>query len=113
MSLSASYPSINKTDRGAGITIIKNKSIKNNNKKMKTEIFKNKFAFLQREDKEVNGVSEEFAQAHPDYEKKNKTNDGCWNCSGCFDCSDCSGCSRCSRCSRCSDCSGCFDCFGC
>ena len=75
---------------------------------MKTEIFESYMAFYQREDKSLNGVSKEFAELHPDYEKQNETNDGCWNCSGCSGCSgcsdssDCSDCSRCSRCSRCS-----------
>ncbi|MBO9613394.1 MAG: hypothetical protein J7619_11895 [Dyadobacter sp.] len=60
---------------------------------MATQIFQGYFEFIQREDKTVNGVSAEFAQENPDFEKQNETNKGCWNCS------DCSGCSRCSRCS--------------
>ena len=69
---------------------------------MKTEIFKTIEDFLKREDKDVNGVSEEFAKENPDYEKKNETNKACWNCSRCSDCSDC-----------CSDCYGCYGCYGC
>ncbi len=76
---------------------------------MKTEIFKSYRDFINREDKEVNGVNEEFAAEHPEYVKDNETNKGCWNCS---DCSGCSDCSRCSRCSDCSRCSGCSDCSG-
>lgn len=62
---------------------------------MKTQIFKNYFDFSQREDKSINGVSDDFAKANPNFKKDNLNNDGCWNCS------------RCSRCFCCSDCSGC------
>lgn len=55
---------------------------------MKTEIFKTYRDFLNREDKTLNGVSPEFAKKHPDYEKQNETNRGCWNCSDCSDCSN-------------------------
>ncbi len=64
---------------------------------MKTKIFYSYVAFLNREDKTTNGVSKEFAEQNPEFEKQNETNEGCWNCS------DCSGCSRCSDCSDCSD----------
>jgi hypothetical protein len=77
-----------------------------------TQIFKDYLEFTKREDKKVNGVSPEFANENPEWEKQNETNEGCWNCSGCSRCSDCyrcSDCSDCSRCSRCSDCSGCSD----
>lgn len=78
-----------------------------------TQIFKNYSEFYNRQDKTINGVSEQFALDHPDYEKENQTNEGCWNCSDCSDCSRCSRCwllaalaaSDCSDCSRCSDCS--------
>ena len=63
---------------------------------METKIFKTREDFLNREDKDVNGVSEEFAKDYPDYEKKNETNEACWNCSDCSCCSDCSGCRGCS-----------------
>lgn len=72
---------------------------------MKTVVFKTYSDFLAREDKKINGVSPEFAEKHPDYEKQNETNIGCWNCSGCYDCYDCSRCYDCSGCSGCSDCS--------
>ena len=71
---------------------------------MKTQIFKNYLEFLARQDNEVNGVSESFAQLHPDFEKQNETNEGCWNCYDCYDCS---------RCYVCSDCYGCYGCYGC
>lgn len=35
----------------------------------KTQIFPSYQAFLDREDKTTNGVSEHFAKDHPDYEK--------------------------------------------
>jgi hypothetical protein len=55
-----------------------------------TQIFKDYSAFINREDKKVNGVSEEFAANFPEFEKENESNEGCWSCSRC------SGCSRCS-----------------
>jgi hypothetical protein len=64
---------------------------------MKTEIFKSKKDFLNRSDRSINGVSEEFAKNNPEYKKENETNKACWNCSDC---------------SRCSGCFGCFDCSG-
>lgn len=86
---------------------------------MKTLIFESYSAFLDREDKEINGVSAEFAERVPNYEAQNETNKGCWNCSdcsrcsGCYGCYDCYGCSDCSDCSRCSRCSGCSGCSRC
>lgn len=50
---------------------------------MNTQIFKNWFDFNNREDRDINGVSEEFAKDHPEFEKENETNKGCWNCSDC------------------------------
>ena len=85
----------------------------------KTQIFKEWIDFHNREDKTLNGVSEEFAKENPNFEKDNESNKACWNCSRCSDCSvcsdcsDCSGCSRCSDCSVCSDCSDCYDCYDC
>jgi hypothetical protein len=84
-----------------------------------TQIFKSYSEFLSREDVKVNGVSPEFTERNPEYEKQNETNDGCWNCSDCsgcsrcYDCSDCYRCSDCSDCYRCSDCSYCSDCYRC
>ena len=69
---------------------------------MKTQIFENYTDFLSREDKSINGVSREFAESHPYFERENESDEGCWNCSGCSGCSDCSDCSRCSGCSDCS-----------
>jgi hypothetical protein len=60
----------------------------------KTLVFDSYESFLSRDDKRFNGVSPEFAEKHPDYEKDNATNIGCWNCSGCsrcYDCYDCHG----------------------
>ena len=44
----------------------------------KTQIFETYQDFLSREDKEINGVSPEFAEANPNYKEDNKTNKGCW-----------------------------------
>jgi len=68
----------------------------------KTQIYKSWSEFYNRTDKEINGVSEDFAKENPDYLKENESNKGCWNCSDCSDCSRCSGCSGCSDCSGCS-----------
>lgn len=46
---------------------------------MKTLIFKDYLEFYHREDKTINGVSAEFAENNPEYEKQNETNDDCWN----------------------------------
>jgi len=43
---------------------------------MITKIFKDYSDFLNREDKDVNGVDAEFAELYPDYEKENLTNKG-------------------------------------
>ena len=64
-------------------------------KNMKTKIFKSYEDFLNRADKEVNGVSEDFAAKHPDYEKQNDTNIGCWNCYDCHYCEFCEYCESC------------------
>lgn len=47
---------------------------------MKTQIFENYAEFLKREDKELNGVSEEFAKANPNFSEENETNKGCSRC---------------------------------
>jgi hypothetical protein len=78
-----------------------------------TKIFENYSAFLAREDKDENGVDQEFAGAREKWENENETNKGCWNCSYCYGCSDCSGCSYCYDCSGCSYCYGCYGCYGC
>jgi hypothetical protein len=104
---------------------------------MKTQIYESFTAFIKREDKELNGVSQEFADNNNPGWDKDRENNGCWNCSdcygcsdcshcydcsdcsdcyhcyGCSDCSDCSGCSGCSHCSRCYDCYHCYHCYGC
>lgn len=47
---------------------------------MKTKIFKDYESFCGREDKDINGVSLEFAQNNPDWKLDNDRNSGCWNC---------------------------------
>lgn len=76
---------------------------------MKTQIFATYEAFLNREDKYINGVTQQFADANPGWDEE-RGNEGCWNC---FDCSYCSGCHDCSYCFKCSDCSGCYSCSDC
>jgi len=61
-----------------------------------TKIYKNHAEFLERENKEENGVSESFVRINPEFEKMNESNRACWNCYGCSDCAVCSGCSGCS-----------------
>lgn len=78
--------------------------------KNKTQIFNSYQDFLARSDKALNGVSKQFAENNPNYEKQNESNYGCFDCSLCFRCFDCSDCSRCSLCSDCSDCSDCSRC---
>jgi hypothetical protein len=62
----------------------------NNLNLMPTKIYKSYSDFCSRENKNENGVSEEFVASNPSWEKMNETNKGCWSCSGCSDCSDCS-----------------------
>jgi hypothetical protein len=80
---------------------------------MKTLIFNSYNEFLNRPDKLINGVSQDFANENPKYEAMNETNKACWNCRYCSDCSDCSSCSDCSYCAYCSSCSSCSDCSSC
>ena len=70
-------------------------------KNMKTKIYKSYADFLMRENKEENGVSEEFAAEHPDFEMQNETNSGCWNCHACQNCYDCLSCYDCQNCVSC------------
>lgn len=82
-------------------------------KHMTTLVFKSFHGFSLREDKTVNGVGEEFAQYHPNFEEQNQTNKGCWNCyesSNCTNSTDLFKCSGCSDCQNCSDCHGCSNC---
>lgn len=46
---------------------------------MKTKVYKSYADFLKRDDKRENGVSQEYALKHPDFEERNKTNTGRWN----------------------------------
>lgn len=82
--------------------------------KRRTEIFKDYKDFLKRKDRKLNGVTKEFAEKYPDYEKQNETNMGCFNCIGCTRCRTCVNCQFCDLC-RCSciDCVECYDCYSC
>ena len=82
--------------------------------KRETKIFATYHDFIYREDRKLNGVSQEFADKYPNYEQQNETNIGCYNCIGCTKCRTCVNCEFCDEC-RCScvDCVRCFDCKSC
>jgi hypothetical protein len=69
-----------------------------------TQIFKNYEEFSARSDKSVNGVSEEFANLHPNWDEQNLTNKSCWNCRNCKNCENCIECISCENCIECSEC---------
>jgi hypothetical protein len=103
------------------------------------KIYKNYKEFCQREDKTINGVSQEFLDAHSFTKTSEFLDDDlvtglklveiilvkctrCWNCSGCYDCKNCincincfwsTNCKNCKDCVRCSVCKNCKDCFLC
>ena len=56
----------------------------------------------------LNGVSAEFAEKHPNFVKYNSTNKRCWNCISCTRCYSCEDCDRCDNCSHCLECEYCF-----
>lgn len=68
---------------------------------MKTQIFKSYEDFLERADKKINGVSEDFAAKHPDFEESNESKSGCWNCYDCKNCESCNWCVSCELCNWC------------
>ena len=99
-----------------------------------TRVYKGKEDFVNRADKEENGVSEEFALRYPHYRYDNDTNKGCWNCLRCthcknldsctmcwnsrdskelYDCIWCYGCQNCEGCRGCQDCLRCENCLDC
>ena len=86
---------------------------------MKTKIFDDYYDFLKRTDKKTNGISEEFAKKHPNYEQDNKSNIKCWccincvECRSCVECVNCVNCVCCLDCTKCEDCGSCDDCSGC
>lgn len=73
---------------------------------MATEIFNSYSDFLIRENKGINGVSQDFADNNKNYIEQNETNDGCWNCYGCEYCYNCSNCLDCYKCNNCFDLEG-------
>jgi hypothetical protein len=78
-----------------------------------TQIFTSYEEFLQRDNKAVNGVSPQFAAAHPGWEKDNATNEGCWNCRFCAECTACIDCLACTLCVDCVSCNNCLSCSSC
>lgn len=89
------------------------------------EIFRDYSDFIERKDKTINGVDEDFAIKHPDYSEMSYHNAGCWNCIDCYNCDYCSYCVDCISCDYCSyskeliycrycvSCEGCIRCYGC
>jgi len=76
---------------------------------MNTKIFKNYDDFFERQDKNINGVSEEFAKKFPNYVEMNQTNTKCWNCYNCKNCIECFECQNCAGCKYCTNCTHCND----
>lgn len=79
----------------------------------KTLVFKTFEEFKARKDKEVNGVSPEFAAMHPNFEADNEYNIGCWNCLDSIYCMDCTMLVSCTDCSSCHDSKRLNACHGC
>lgn len=77
---------------------------------MTTIVFENLEEFRNREDKTINGVTQEFADAHPGWDAE-LGNTGCWNCDSCYSCGTCSDCRACRDCYACQDCSDCSRCY--
>ena len=86
---------------------------------MKYKVFECYTEFKYREDKSINGFSQEFIDYmgindfdymvnHEDF----ATNSGCWNCLYCMDCENCVECSHCDVCKGCDYCESCYDCNG-
>jgi len=80
------------------------------------KIFKDYDEFLKREDKKINGYSQEFIDKIGEYKFNNIitnddfiTNEGCWNCSYCCNCRDCVKCKSCSYCVGCDYCESCYN----
>ena len=75
----------------------------------KIQIFKNYEEFLIREDRYVNGVTQDFLT------KNNLTLETLClvNCKGCWNCIDCENCENCTECIHCTDCLDCASCIGC
>ena len=78
---------------------------------MKTKICESYEDFLKREDKNTNGVSEDFAAKYPYFEEQNDTNIGCWNCFNCHYCEFCEYSHNCMFCVSCVSCVSCYDCI--
>lgn len=67
---------------------------------MTTQTFETYEEFLEREDKNVNGVSPDFTGVCDD------SNVGCWNCTHCTGCIYCDDCAHCKNCLACTGCKG-------
>lgn len=63
-----------------------------------TQIFNTYEDFINRIDKEINGVNPFFASKNKKWFEKNTTNTGCWCCIDCSCCNNCSSCIGCNGC---------------
>jgi hypothetical protein len=77
-----------------------------------TQIFYNHEAFLNREDKSINGVNQLFVRDNPNWEQDDRCT-GCWNCIHCINCTNCDDCSNCVNCIECTSCFDSSYCVGC
>ena len=77
----------------------------------KTQIFENYESFLNRDDKSINGVTEDFVKKHGIDLDVDNGNYGCWNCKDCRYCEYCKDCMGCFNCKDCNDCYECYQCY--
>ena len=78
------------------------------------EIYENKEAFDKREDKTLNGVTQDYLFGFGlTLEEVASSLVGCEGCFNCHDCYNCKRCERCIECYMCVECYGCTECFRC
>lgn len=63
--------------------------------------------FLKREDKNINGVTQDFYDSFKG-KISLKNSYGCWNCNKCYNCYDCVNCYNCEVCLQCENCKNCI-----
>jgi len=81
----------------------------------KVQIFKDRIEYDMREDKSVNGVTQEFLDFQGLLLDDIILVDciGCWECNDCMKCEKCWECKFCVNCESCYHCINCKDCIGC
>lgn len=78
------------------------------------KIYESKEAFDKREDKSVNGVTQDYLYGFGlTLEEVASSLIGCEGCFNCHDCYNCKWCERCIECYMCIECYGCRECFRC